>query len=223
MTGTADRLRDAAFELFAEQGYDATTVDHIAERAGVGRSTFFRLFATKDDVIFPVHDEVLAAIRARFAAATTEHNLLAVTEAARLVLRNYLAEGARARERYRLTRSAPALRHREVASMQRYHQVFRDFVRSWSDAPDEPLVDLRAELMAAAVVTAHNHVLRRWLRGEPAVVADPEGAFDRAMAEVTRAYMRSDTAPAGRTVVVVTATGDADEVADSVRAALRQS
>ena len=44
----ADRLREAAFDLFAEQGYDATSVEAIAERAGVGRSTFFRAYPTKE-------------------------------------------------------------------------------------------------------------------------------------------------------------------------------
>ena len=59
----AHRLRDAAFALFAEQGYDATTVEAIAERAGVGRTTFFRVFGTKEDVIFPDHAAVLEGAR----------------------------------------------------------------------------------------------------------------------------------------------------------------
>lgn len=41
----------AAVDLFSEQGYDATTVAEIAERAGVTRSTFFRHFADKREVL----------------------------------------------------------------------------------------------------------------------------------------------------------------------------
>ncbi len=41
----------AAVDLFTEQGYDITTVAQIAERAGVTRSTFFRHFADKRDVL----------------------------------------------------------------------------------------------------------------------------------------------------------------------------
>ena len=37
-----DRLAQAAFELFSERGYEQTTVDDITERAGLGRTTFFR-------------------------------------------------------------------------------------------------------------------------------------------------------------------------------------
>ena len=49
--GARERLVIAAVDLFTEQGYDATTVAQIAERAGVTRSTFFRYFPDKRDVL----------------------------------------------------------------------------------------------------------------------------------------------------------------------------
>jgi AcrR family transcriptional regulator len=49
--GARERLVLAAVDLFTEQGYDATTVTQIAERAGVTRSTFFRYFPDKRDVL----------------------------------------------------------------------------------------------------------------------------------------------------------------------------
>ncbi|MGW3204247.1 TetR/AcrR family transcriptional regulator [Streptomyces sp. NPDC001135] len=45
------RLYDAALSLFAEQGYDATTIDEIADRADVARGTFFNHFHRKEDLI----------------------------------------------------------------------------------------------------------------------------------------------------------------------------
>ncbi|MFC1429690.1 TetR/AcrR family transcriptional regulator [Streptacidiphilus sp. N1-3] len=46
-----ERLAVAALSLFAEQGYDETTVAQISERAGLTRSTFFRHFADKREIL----------------------------------------------------------------------------------------------------------------------------------------------------------------------------
>lgn len=46
------RLQGAAFDLFSEQGFSATTVPQITERAGLTTRTFFRHFADKREVIF---------------------------------------------------------------------------------------------------------------------------------------------------------------------------
>src|ERR1700734_809551 len=61
---TAERLVRAALDLFSEQGYDATTVSEIAERAGgLTKMTFFRHFPDKRDVLFAgqdIHSRILA-------------------------------------------------------------------------------------------------------------------------------------------------------------------
>jgi AcrR family transcriptional regulator len=49
--GAKQRLVVAAVDLFTEQGYDATTVAQIAERAGVTKSTFFRHFSDKRELL----------------------------------------------------------------------------------------------------------------------------------------------------------------------------
>jgi AcrR family transcriptional regulator len=198
----------AAFELFAERGHEQTTVDDIAERAGVGRTTFFRNFRSKDDAIFPDHEQLLAAIETRFAASTAETALVAVSDAARLVLRHYLAEGDRARQRYALTKSVPALRDRERAGIQQYTDLFRRFIHSWMGA--DPARALRAELMATAVVTAHNHVLRRWLRGS---VSEPETEFASAMSEVVALFAE----PTREAILIVRTEADLADVLPRLR------
>ena len=47
-----ERLERAALALFTERGYEATTVADIADRAGLSKSTFFRYFADKREVLF---------------------------------------------------------------------------------------------------------------------------------------------------------------------------
>ncbi|WP_055489586.1 TetR/AcrR family transcriptional regulator [Streptomyces sp. TP-A0356] len=51
-----ERLVRAALELFTEQGYDNTTVAQIAERAGLTKTTFFRHFPDKREVLFAGQD-----------------------------------------------------------------------------------------------------------------------------------------------------------------------
>src|SRR2546425_115776 len=76
MDRTRAAIVDAALALFQEQGFNETTVDAIAERADVGRRTFFRYFPAKESVLF--HDidgqiqatlEALAALLAAYGSA----------------------------------------------------------------------------------------------------------------------------------------------------------
>jgi AcrR family transcriptional regulator len=214
VTTTRDRLIDAAFALFDERGFEATTVDDVAARAGLGRTTFFRTFKSKEDVIFPDHDAVLRAVRDRLDTATTSTALVAVTEAARLVLSHYVAEGQRARQRYALTRSVPALRDREIAGQQQYQDTFRTFLHRWMGGAPETA--LRAELMANAVVTAHNHVLRRWLRGttdEPAATRE----FAQAMADVVALFEHPPRHEGEASLVVLRTTRSLADILPTLR------
>jgi AcrR family transcriptional regulator len=206
-----ERLVSAAFELFAERGYEQTTVDDIAERAGVGRTTFFRTFRSKEDAIFPDHEQLLAAIETRLAASTAETSVAAVSDAARLVLRHYLSEGDRARQRYALTKSVPALRDRERAGIQQYTASFQRFLRRWME--EGPSQALRAELMANAIVTAHNHVLRRWLRGSS---EEPEAEFSTAITEVVDLFAE----PTQTAIVVLRTTADLADVLPRIQSVL---
>ncbi|HJQ46757.1 MAG TPA: TetR family transcriptional regulator [Amycolatopsis sp.] len=158
-------LTVAAIDLFLDQGYEATTVDEIASAAGVGRRTFFRYFRSKDDAIFPNHEEVLHDIERVFATADAKQNPLEVVCAGvGLVLDFYLSDPDVSVKRYALTRTVSSLRDREVASVDRYQRVFAQFLRERFVAAGDPHADLRGSVAAAAVAAAHNHVLRRWLR-----------------------------------------------------------
>jgi AcrR family transcriptional regulator len=215
-----ERLAEAAFALFDERGYEQATVDDITERAGLGRTTFFRHYRSKEDVIFPDHDQLLEQIAERLRTSSHGTALVAVSDAVRLVLLRYIDEGDLARRRYALTSSVPALRDREIASVARYQRLFREFIAGWmadtGEASTAEPAPLRAELMAAAVVAAHNHVLRRWLRGES---PDPVREVDEALGLVIDLFAApAETAGGNGTTIVAFRSGqDIDTVIPALR------
>lgn len=198
MSTTADAIVEAAFELFATRGYDETSVDDIALAAGVSRSSFFRQFGSKEMVIFPDHDTILATVERRLAESTEDTAIRAVSDAVGLVLSHYIGEGERARSRYRLTSTVTALRERELVSGARYQGLFRQYISDWGDQSEES--ERRAEMMAAVVVAAHNRVLRRWLREE---CEDPRTEMAEAMDQVHSLFAPVD----GPRAIVVVRTG----------------
>ena len=107
ITGLRERKRansraatvECAFRLFTERGYDNVTVADICAAADIGRRTFFRYFASKEDLLIePIRDmagRLTAAIAAAPAALSDEQALrLALTELAEYTLnhREYLVE-----------------------------------------------------------------------------------------------------------------------------------
>lgn len=63
------RLQEAALALFAERGFEETTVAEIAERAGLTKRTFFRHFADKREVLFGGSEELLETFVGSLASA----------------------------------------------------------------------------------------------------------------------------------------------------------
>lgn len=184
-------LAAAAMELFATKGYEATTVDEIAAAAGVARRTFFRHFRSKEEAIFPDHDDTLIRAEAVLNAAPAhEHPLDTVCRGIKEVMKMYAARPEISVARYKLTREVPTLREAEIASVARYERLFTRYLLGHfdehahaDDANDDPLL---AEVAASAVVTAHNHVLRRWLRAGGQ--GDVESQLDHAFAIVRKTF-----------------------------------
>jgi AcrR family transcriptional regulator len=167
----------AALDLFAAQGFEATSVEQIAQAAGVSRSTFFRQFGGKDDVVFTDHDELLAHLRA-FLSTAHENPWAAVCEASVQVFRHFASDPDLARRRYTVVRQVPALRDREIVTVFQYERLFDDYLRGALPGIDP----VESVAFSAAVTAVHNHVLRRLLRGDSQVPAEVlAGAYDDLM------------------------------------------
>ncbi|WP_431778257.1 TetR family transcriptional regulator [Microbacterium aurantiacum] len=164
--GASHDVVAAALDLFARQGFDQTSVEQIAQAAGVSRSTFFRQFGGKDDVVFADHELLLARVR-DFLAGPHDDPWDAVCEASLLVYSHFAADPELARRRYTVVREVPALRDREIVTVFRYERLFDEYLRAAIPGLDP----LDAVGFSAVVTAVHNHVLRQLLRGSKRVPA----------------------------------------------------
>ncbi|MFC7788729.1 TetR family transcriptional regulator [Microbacterium sp. MAHUQ-60] len=207
----------AALELFAAQGFDATSVEQIAKAAGVSRSTFFRQFGGKEDVVFTDHEVMLDELRA-FLDEPHADPWLAVCEASELVFGHFARDPELARRRYEIVREVPELRDREIVTVFRYERLFDEYLRQ-----SLPGIDPIDAVGFSALVTAvHNHVLRQLLRGNDV----PVTTLRAAMQDVLRRYGvhpdGSDAAPDDIVVAVFPRSMPVAEISRRVQAELSE-
>ncbi|MEV6173245.1 TetR family transcriptional regulator [Streptomyces sp. NPDC051954] len=114
---TRTAIRTATYELIREQGYDATTIEQIAERAEVSPSTVFRYFPTKEDIVLTDEYDPILMEELRNRPADE-----AWMESLRYVMRLAISAGMTeepeiVRLRSHLLVQVPAVRSRMLASM----------------------------------------------------------------------------------------------------------
>ncbi|MCM3779577.1 MULTISPECIES: TetR/AcrR family transcriptional regulator [Microbacterium] len=175
-----DAVVAAALELFQAQGFDQTSVEQIAKAAGVSRSTFFRQFGGKEDVVFADHEVMLGQLR-EYLAEGHDDPWGAVCAASESVFAHFARDPELARRRYQVVRQVPVLREREIITVFRYERLFDDYLRTALPGVDP----LDAVGFAALVTAVHNHVLRQLLRGKKKV---PLSTLQTALADVRRRY-----------------------------------
>jgi AcrR family transcriptional regulator len=162
-------IQEHALRLFAEQGYEATTVDQIAAAAEISPSTFFRYFPTKEDlVIQDQYDDMIVEI---LRVAPAELGPVgALRWAAKAAFESMSpADESSLRDRSRLVMSVPALRARSLENFLSTTDLIRTSIaeRAGRD-PDD--VELR--ILAGAIVGAIVGVIEGWLSdGEPVRLA----------------------------------------------------
>ena len=109
---------DAAFALFASRGFDHVTVADICAAAGIGRRTFFRYFATKDDVLTEPAREMTARVAAAIAAAPDDMPEPLVLRHALTEIASYaLTHRARMRQLAEVRKSSAGIRSSPLARL----------------------------------------------------------------------------------------------------------
>ena len=152
----AGRLQHAAFELYAERGYDQTTVAEIAARAGLTERTFFRHFADKREVLFGGGDRFRATlvdpVDAAPASATALEAVAAGIEAAASVFPSVEL----VRRRQALLSANPELQERELIKLAALATALADALRR------RGVPGTAAQLAAETGVTVLRVAMTRW-------------------------------------------------------------
>lgn len=121
---TRSAIQREAMRLFQEQGYDATTVEQIAEAAEVSQSTFFRYFPTKEDVVLlDDYDPILARMIAE--RPVDEPPVAAIRGAMLEAMRFVFAEDEKlVKDRIEFMLSVPAIRARMFEQSAETQELF---------------------------------------------------------------------------------------------------
>jgi AcrR family transcriptional regulator len=152
---TRQDLVEAATELFATQGYSNTTIEQITELADVSTRTFFRHFASKEEVLFPQRFHTEALLTAVEGQPETSNDLRVIRDAFIGLLRFDEAGLQRALMFRKAVRSDPALEGRELALQRqfRYYLALAMARRRGLGEPDE-LAEMAAALAHTVILAA---------------------------------------------------------------------
>ncbi|MFJ1680144.1 TetR/AcrR family transcriptional regulator [Streptomyces sp. NPDC088251] len=156
---TRSAIRRATYRLISEQGYDATTIEQIAEAAEVSPSTVFRYFAAKEDIVLTdTYDPALEArLRSRPAGEPPLESLRLVMAEA---LTAFLAgEEDELRQRTRLMVEVPAVRARMTETLS---DTARALARALADRGGRDPDDLEVRVFVAAVLAALREATLYW-------------------------------------------------------------
>jgi TetR/AcrR family transcriptional regulator, regulator of mycofactocin system len=159
-------LEQVAFELFAANGFEQTTIEDIAAAAGIGRRTFFRYFSSKNDIPWGMFEVELERMRARLKACPRDVRLM---DAIRVALVDFNkvepAQIPRHRRRMELILRVPALLAHSTLRFAAWRDVVAEFVgERTGQRPDS----LAPQAIAHAILGVAVAAYEQWLDDEDA-------------------------------------------------------
>jgi mycofactocin system transcriptional regulator len=176
-------LERVALDLFTSRGFDETTVEDIATAAGIGRRTFFRYYASKNDAVWGDFDAELEKLRRWFAECSPDIGLMDAVHHAVLTFNRLDRDQVPwHRRRMALILNTPALQAHSTPMYARWRAVIAEFAaRRVGAAPEDMVPQLIAYAALGAAVAAYE----QWLRDSE---AELEPLLDLAMAELSRGF-----------------------------------
>jgi AcrR family transcriptional regulator len=152
-----------AFDLFAERGFEATTASEAAEAAGISRTSFFRLFSSKEEAVLVAQEAAGETIRDAIAKRPDDEPIwVALREAFLKATDRYLEDPDSSLARERLVQEALPLRARQMESRGRWVDAIQpDVARRIGKSPES----FDARVISVLAVAAFDSAKRFWGEG----------------------------------------------------------
>ena len=156
-------IEAAAFRLFAERGFEETTVDDIAEAVGVGRRTLFRYFPSKYDIPWGQFDQSLAYFRETLAAMPTDLPLWEAVHRGVVLFNTFDSDVIdQHRERMALILQTPSLQAHSVLMYEQWRRVIAEYVAERRGLePTDALPVTVGHISLALAISSYEQWLRK--------------------------------------------------------------
>jgi AcrR family transcriptional regulator len=174
-----------ATRMFASRGFDEVTVDEIAAEAEVSNRTFYRYFATKEELVLGPLQPGLNGFVTKFVQRPRSESVIASVRGVIMELAaDYEHDLDNDRQRAALVRSTPSLQQRQYER----HTVFENAIVPLiaQRLEVDPADDIRPALIAGCAVAAIRAATSQWLLGEPDRPLMP--LVEQALTMLTKAF-----------------------------------
>jgi AcrR family transcriptional regulator len=176
---THARIQDEAIRLFSERGFEATTLDDIAEAAEVSRRSLFDYFESKEEICFSSRADFPNLIAEAIGRRPADEPLLDMVENALIDMgRSYVSP--QTRNLAQLIRNTPVLSARDQA---KYGHLERAMAKALADRKSLPETDTACRVTAATAIGIMKLALETWLAGTD---SSPEKHFSEAFNALRR-------------------------------------
>jgi mycofactocin system transcriptional regulator len=176
-------LERLGFELFAQRGFDGTTVDDIADAAGIGRRTFFRYFASKNDLVWGDFEAQLVRLEALLAAAGPDTPMMDAIRRAVVEFNRFdPAVVPWHRQRMALILRVPTLQADSAVRYASWRALVTEFAARRLGLPAS---DLLPRLIGSTVLAACVAAYEQWLTDDGADLGD---LLDAAVGQLAAGY-----------------------------------
>lgn len=187
---TRSEIIEVGLRLFESRGYDAVTMEEIADAAGVSRRTLYRHFPSKDRILLDLTAEATASwdgVLAELAADTPARVVL--ERAARAGASHLDAQREQLRTAWRIIATTPAI---ETAFLANAAWTERLVAVLTDEARGHPFEPAAAAVVAGAYLGALDAAMAHWASGSDGTIAD---GVDMVITQLAPIWSRRRGAP----------------------------